>query len=175
MKNKKNRFVCKISNWLWEDKILSETQLEAIRFPIQFISFSKTVRFALQNGAFCILKRCVLRSKMVRFAKRHAGAVIDKSKSIAWGLYQTRASNCMKLSGTKQCYLLYSRDVRTPKPLQPDADNALQSEEEPSIRLQQMSEKRKKGRKTRLHAETRKRKLAWYLAKWENVFIFATG
>ena len=40
----------------------------AFSFPKWCVLHSKTVRFALQNGAFCILKWCILHSKMVHFA-----------------------------------------------------------------------------------------------------------
>ena len=40
------------------------------------------VRFAFQNGAFCVPKVAVLRCKMVRFAKQYSGTCKDKANFI---------------------------------------------------------------------------------------------
>ena len=53
------------------------------------------VRFAFQNGAFCVLKWCVLRSKMVRFAKRPA-------EGILYGLCAAESASVMEGNGRLQ-------------------------------------------------------------------------
>ena len=64
-----------------------------IKKTVKFMSFSKMVRFTFQNGAFCVLKWCILQCKMVRFAKRHSeGCILAKICLLMSSSFTNRAN-----------------------------------------------------------------------------------